>query len=397
MSETVLDVKGLNCPLPVLRANRSLRGMAPGERLRVLATDRAAVADFHAYLPGNRPRAAGLVGGGGGIQLPDPPPRRRPAGAGGRAIGGRMGTALFTHPACLGHEPGPWHPERPDRLRAVLAALEGEAFAPLLREVAPEATRDQLALAHPATYVDAILAIRPEPGETVALDADTAMSAGSAAAALRAAGGRGGGGRCGDGRLGAHRLRRRAPAGAPRRAGPPDGLLPVQQRRYRRARGRGRAGGCAGWRWWISTSITATARRRSSGRMRICSTHPRTRVPCYPGTGSVRERGVAGNVVNAPLAPGSDGAAFRAAWSGTLLPALAAFAPELVIVSAGFDAHKADPLAELLVETADFAWITQELLDLTGGRLVSVLEGGYDLDALAAAAAAHVRVLMGAG
>jgi acetoin utilization deacetylase AcuC-like enzyme len=119
--------------------------------------------------------------------------------------------------------------------------------------------------------------------------------------------------------------------------------------------------------------------------------------PCYPGTGARSERGV-GNVVNAPLAPGSGSAAFRAAWADTILPALDRFAPELLIVSAGFDAHKADPLAQLLVETADFAWLTELLLDCAarhcGGRLVSVLEGGYDLAALAESAAAHVRVLL---
>jgi acetoin utilization deacetylase AcuC-like enzyme len=120
--------------------------------------------------------------------------------------------------------------------------------------------------------------------------------------------------------------------------------------------------------------------------------------PCYPGTGAPSERGVANNIVNAPLRPGSDGAAFRAAWADIILPELDRFAPGLLIVSAGFDAHKADPLAQLRVETSDYAWITQELLRIAaqhcGGRMVSVLEGGYDLDALAASAAAHVRTLM---
>jgi acetoin utilization deacetylase AcuC-like enzyme len=120
--------------------------------------------------------------------------------------------------------------------------------------------------------------------------------------------------------------------------------------------------------------------------------------PCYPGTGSEHERGVADNVVNAPLAPGSTGAEFRAAWADKILPALDRFAPELLIVSAGFDAHKADPLAQLRLETADYGWITGKLLELAEkhcrGRLVSVLEGGYDLDALAASAALHVRTLL---
>jgi acetoin utilization deacetylase AcuC-like enzyme len=120
--------------------------------------------------------------------------------------------------------------------------------------------------------------------------------------------------------------------------------------------------------------------------------------PCYPGTGAPSERGVANNIVNAPLRPGSDGALFRAAWSDIILPELDRFAPGLLIVSAGFDAHKADPLAQLRAETSDYAWITAELLRIAaahcGGRMVSVLEGGYDLDALAASAAAHVRTLM---
>jgi acetoin utilization deacetylase AcuC-like enzyme len=119
--------------------------------------------------------------------------------------------------------------------------------------------------------------------------------------------------------------------------------------------------------------------------------------PCYPGTGAAHETGV-GNVVNAPLRPGADGAAFRAAWERTILPALEAFAPSLLILSAGFDAHKADPLAQLRLETADFAWITAALMGVAdrhcGGRIVSILEGGYDLDALAASVAAHVRTLL---
>ena len=119
--------------------------------------------------------------------------------------------------------------------------------------------------------------------------------------------------------------------------------------------------------------------------------------PLYPGTGDVRERGV-GNVFNATLPPGADGAAFRAVWADTLLPQLDAFAPELLIISAGFDAHARDPLAQLRVREADFAWLTGELCRIAErhchGRVVSMLEGGYDLDALAHSTAAHVRVLM---
>ncbi len=306
-----------------------------------------------------------------------------------------MTTALFTHPACLGHAPGPWHPERPERLRAVLAALEDEAFAPLLREAAPEATREQLALAHPPAYIEAILGIRPPAGETVALDADTVMSEGSAAAALRAAGGAIAAVDAvmdGWARTAFAAVR---PPGHHAEPGRPMGFCLFNN-----------AAVAALWaraRWGLKrVAVVDFDVHHGNGTQAIfgpdadlfyASSH---QSPCYPGTGSAREHGVAGNVVNAPLAPGSDGAAFRAAWSGTILPALAAFSPELLIVSAGFDAHKADPLAELRLETADFAWITEELLGVASGRLVSVLEGGYNVDALAAAAAAHVRVLMGA-
>ena len=119
--------------------------------------------------------------------------------------------------------------------------------------------------------------------------------------------------------------------------------------------------------------------------------------PCYPGTGAASERGAHGQIANAPLAPGSGSAEFRSAWREELLPALDAFAPELLIISAGFDAHRADPLAQLRLETEDYAWITGELKALAGrhagGRIVATLEGGYDLAALAECVAAHVRGL----
>ncbi|MEM8755539.1 MAG: histone deacetylase family protein, partial [Pseudomonadota bacterium] len=128
-------------------------------------------------------------------------------------------------------------------------------------------------------------------------------------------------------------------------------------------------------------------------RVLFCSSH---QSPLYPGTGAEAETG-AGNIHNAVLPPGAGGAAFRAVWRDRLLPALDAFAPELLIVSAGFDAHARDPLANLELEDEDFAWITRELCDLAarhaGGRVVSTLEGGYDLAGLASATAAHCMVL----
>ncbi len=305
--------------------------------------------------------------------------------------------ALFTHRACLAHEPGHGHAECPDRLRAVLAALEHPDFVSLLREQAPEATADQLALAHPRSYVDAILALRPSDDETIMLDPDTFISAGSVAAARHAAGGA----------IAAVDAVMEGWADAAFAAVRPPGH-------------HAEAAQAMGFCLFGSVAIAARHARTKWNIKRIAvvdfdvhhgngtqhllqgdadilyvSSH---QMPCYPGTGARTETGVARNVVNMPLAPGDGSTIFRHAWDYIGIPALEAFKPDLLLISAGFDAHRADPLAQLRLDTHDFGWITDRLLhvaDATAhGRVVSVLEGGYDLNALAASAALHVRHLM---
>jgi acetoin utilization deacetylase AcuC-like enzyme len=307
-------------------------------------------------------------------------------------------TALITHPACLGHDTGPWHPECADRLRAVLAALEAEAFADLLRESAPAATREQLERVHPRAYVDAILAIRPAEGERVPLDPDTLMSAGSAEAALRAAGAA---------VAGVDAVMEGWARAAFAAVRPPGHHAePVRAMGFCLFNNAAVAAVHARAHWGLGrVAVVDFDVHHGNGTQAIFAADPHLfyasshEEGAYPGTGRADEHGVADNIINTPLPRGADGAVFRAAWTQVLLPALERFGPELLIISAGFDAHRADPLAELRVETADFAWLTGALLEVAGrharGRVVSVLEGGYDLVALAAATAAHVRVLMG--
>jgi len=308
-----------------------------------------------------------------------------------------MTVALFTHLACLGHSNGPFHPECPDRLRAVLQALEHPHFVPLLRESAPEATAALLELAHPADYVRAILAIRPGPGELVRLDGDTSMGPGSAEAASRAAGGA----------AAAVDAVMEGWARAAFVATRPPG----HHAERRRAMGFCLFGTAAiaalhaRARWGLQrVAVVDFDVHHGNGTQDILGPDPGMlyvsshQWPCYPGTGAPEERGVANNVLNMPLPPGATGPDFRRVWERNGLPALEAWAPELLIVSAGFDAHRMDPLAELRLDTEDFGWMTDQLVALAdkhcAGRLVSVLEGGYDLKALAASAALHVRRLM---
>ena len=308
-----------------------------------------------------------------------------------------MTTALITHPACLRHDMGPHHPECPNRLHAVLHVLEAEEFALLLRETAPEATVEQLTRVHPPKYVEALLAIRPALGEQVALDGDTSMGEGSAEAALRAAG------------AGIHAVdavmegRVRSAFAAVRPPG--HHAEPNRPMGFCLFNNAAVAALHARVHWGLKrVAVVDFDVHHGNGTQAMFESDPGLfyasshQSPCYPGTGQVWEQGVANNIVNVPLKPGDGSVAFRAAWERTILPALTAFAPELLIISAGFDGHRDDPLAQLRVETADFAWLTDRLVALAdthcGGRVVSMLEGGYDLNALAASARVHVRSLM---
>jgi acetoin utilization deacetylase AcuC-like enzyme len=308
-----------------------------------------------------------------------------------------MATLLITHLSCLQHDTGEFHPERPDRLRAVLKALSDGSFSALQRADAPQATLEQLTRVHPRQLVETILGVQPPEGELVNVDADTVISAGTGEAVLRAAGavvaaidavfeGRA------ENAFAAVR-----PPGHHASATLPSGFclfnnVVVGARHAQAKHGVRRV------------AIVDFDVHHGNGTQAIAETDPSLfygsthQYPFYPGTGSAREQGIDGNVVNVPLAAGSGGEEFRMAWADRILPALDRFAPELLIVSAGFDAHRRDPLAQLNLEVEDYAWLTRELLALSDrhcpGRLVSALEGGYDLQALAASTAAHVKVLM---
>jgi acetoin utilization deacetylase AcuC-like enzyme len=307
-----------------------------------------------------------------------------------------MSVALFTHTSALNHDTGEGHPECPDRVRYVLRALEAPEFADLLREQAPAAPVEALLAAHGAAHVEDILGRQVADGELVFLDADTVMSPGSIAAALHAAGGA-----CAavdavmEGWARAAFVAMRPPGHHAERDQPMGFCL------FNNA---AVAAYHARDKWGLSrVAVVDFDVHHGNGTQDIffndrdlfyASSHQH---PCYPGTGLVHERGVANNILNMQLAPGSGSAPFRDAWRGAIA-ALAAFQPELLIISAGFDAHAADPLAQLRLREADFTWITQELVafaeEYCQGRVVSLLEGGYDLEALAASAAAHVRALM---
>ncbi|MFN3959559.1 MAG: histone deacetylase family protein [Parvularculaceae bacterium] len=307
-----------------------------------------------------------------------------------------MPTLLYEHESFGGHETPPDHPERAERYESVRAALAGDRFSPLLRRTALRADLEAIKRAHDSAYVEALIAAAPEHG-MVRLDPDTVMGPSSLDAALRAAGA----GVAAVDAIYAGEARNAFVA-----ARPPGHHAPADR--------------AMGFCLFNSAAIAALHARAAYGAKRVAvvdfdvhhgngteaifwndknafyaSSHE---WPQYPGTGRATDRGAYDNIANAPLSTGADGEEFRRVWGEQLLPALSDFGPDFLVISAGFDAHRADPLGGLALVEDDFDWVTRELLGVADacceGRVVSLLEGGYDLGALARSASAHVAALM---
>src|SRR4051812_18327784 len=309
-----------------------------------------------------------------------------------------MTTLLLTHPACLNHVTPPGHPERADRLRAVNQVLATDRFNPLVRGEAPEGNLDLVTLCHNDHYIEELRHLAPS-SDLIYIDGDTSMSPGTWEAVMRGVGG-------------AVAASDAVMSGAQNNA-----FVAVRPPGHHAETSR-----AMGFCFFDNAAIAArhAQRKYGIGRAAIvdfdvhhgngtqeifwadpsvmyCSTH---QMPLFPGTGARDERGEHDTIVNAPLAAEDGSAKFRAAFENVILPQLRKFSPELIIVSAGFDAHYRDPLASLNLKAEDFGWVTRKLMDVAdtsaGGRIVSVLEGGYDLQGLQESVAAHVTALMGA-
>lgn len=307
-----------------------------------------------------------------------------------------MTTLVVSHPQCLEHETPRGHPERADRLRIITHVLEHERFSDLVRDEAPRATTEQLIRVHPAEFVEKIDASTPMMG-FVQVDGDTTLSPGSFEAALRSAGGA---------VFAVDEVMARRASNAFVATRPPGHHAETAT--------------AMGFCLFNNAAVAARHARAVHGASRVAimdfdvhhgngtqdifwsdpnvmylSTHE---MPLYPGTGAMRETGAYGQIVNAPLRAGDGGEQFREAFEALILPRLRAFSPDLVIISAGFDAHERDPLANLNLTEADFAWATRKLMEVAdetaGGRIVSLLEGGYDLEGLGRSVGAHVMALM---
>ena len=300
--------------------------------------------------------------------------------------------ALFSHPACADHDTGPGHPERAERLRAVERALAAPRFAALDRREAPRATRAQLERIHAPAAVERTLR-RDPPARVTRIS--TATPSSPPARARRRCGRRGRPARRWTRSSTAKRGARSAPSAPPGHHAEPDRAMgfclfnnaAIGAAHALAAHGLQRV---AVLDFDVHHGNGTQAAFKRDARTLFVSSH---QSPLYPGTGAASETGV-GNIVNMPLAAGAEGDVFRAAWEGAF-DRVDAFHPELIVVSAGFDAHRRDPLAGLALVEEDFAWISRRIAEAAdsscAGRVVSTLEGGYDLEALAASAAAHRR------
>ncbi|MEP2782280.1 MAG: histone deacetylase family protein [Pseudoruegeria sp.] len=307
-----------------------------------------------------------------------------------------MTTALYTHASSTQHIMPPGHPEQVARIESILNALNAPMFDGLTRFEAPLATKADVLKLHDPVYVQKLVGAAPVTG-TVAIDADTHMSPGTLEAAFRAVGAN----------LAAVDLVMQGAAGNAFCALRPPG----HHAETTRAMGFCLFGNIA---LAAQHALTVSGAKRvavidfdvhhgngtqdllwKESRSLFCSTH---QMPLWPGSGARTETGAYGNVLNVPLPPDSTGQGMQAVYEGEILPAVLAFKPDLILISAGFDAHRDDPLANLNWSDEDFHWLTHRICDVAdqvcGGRIVSSLEGGYDLAALGRAVAIHVQVLM---